>query len=129
MMERSERNILSTLNRLSWLILATMTIISMIFSSVSFGTSVAAGGLIALGNNFWLRSILERILIQQPDNPKTYAIARYILRLTITAVIILLLLKVGINIIGLLTGLSILVISITALSVYLSLSDKGENAQ
>lgn len=125
----SESNILSIVYRTSWLILAAMTIGSLIFASGEFAISVALGGLIALGNNFWLRSILERMLIQQPSNPKTYAIVRYILRLTITAIIFLLLMKVGINIFGLLTGLSILVISITAVSVYLSLSDKGENVQ
>lgn len=125
----SESNILSIVYRISWLILAVMTIGSLIFASGEFAISVALGGLIALGNNFWLRSILERMLIQQPSNPKTYAIVRYILRLTITAIILLLLMKVGINIFGLLTGLSILVISITAVSVYLSLSDKGENVQ
>ena len=128
-MERSDGHILSIVYRISWLILAVMTIGSLIFASGEFAISVALGGLIALGNNFWLRSILERMLIQQPSNPKTYAIVRYILRLTITAIIFLLLIKIGINIFGLLTGLSILVISITAVSVYLSLSDKGENVQ
>lgn len=128
-MEGSDNHILSIVYRISWLILAVMTIGSLIFASGEFAISVALGGLIALGNNFWLRSILERMLIQQPSNPKTYAIVRYILRLTITAIIFLLLIKIGINIFGLLTGLSILVISITAVSVYLSLSDKGENVQ
>lgn len=128
-MEGSDNHILSIVYRISWLILAVMTIGSLIFVSGEFAISVALGGLIALGNNFWLRSILERMLIHQPSNPKTYAIVRYILRLTITAIIFLLLIKIGINIFGLLTGLSILVISITAVSVYLSLSDKGENVQ
>lgn len=128
-MEGSDSHILSIVYRISWLILAVMTIGSLIFASGEFAISVALGGLIALGNNFWLRSILERMLIQLPSNPKTYAIVRYILRLTITAIIFLLLIKIGINIFGLLTGLSILVISITAVSVYLSLSDKGENVQ
>lgn len=126
--ERSEKDILSVVYRLSWLVLAVMTLFSL-FVSLSFSAGVALGGLIALGNNFWLRSIVERVLIQQPDNPKTYAIVRYILRLSITGIIILLLIRSGISIIGLLAGLSVLVISITAVSVFMSLSDKGENAQ
>jgi hypothetical protein len=126
--ERSEKDILSVVYRLSWLVLAVMTLLSL-FVSMSFSAGVALGGLIALGNNFWLRSIVERVLIQQPDNPKTYAIVRYILRLSITGIIILLLIRSGISIIGLLAGLSVLVISITAVSVFMSLSDKGENAQ
>lgn len=127
MTERSEKDILSVVYRLSWLILVVMSLLSM-FYSVSFGTSVALGGLIALGNHFWLRSIMERVLLLQPGNPKSYAIIRYVLRMTITALIILMLMKTGINIFGLLVGLSILVISITAVSVFMSLSDKGENA-
>lgn len=126
--ERSEKDILSVVYRLSWLVLVVMALISL-FVSLSFSAGVALGGLIALGNNFWLRSIVERVLIQQPDSPKTYAIVRYILRLSITGIIILLLIRSGISIIGLLVGLSVLVISITAVSVFMSLSDKGENAQ
>jgi len=36
--------------------------------------------------------------------------------------------KFGINIAGLLVGLSVLVITITTVSVFLSLSDKGEKS-
>lgn len=125
--ERGEKDILSTVYRLSWLVLFVLTLLSL-FVSMKFSAGVALGGLIALGNNFWLRSIVERVLIQQPDNPKTYAIVRYVLRLSITGIIILLLIRSGISIIGLLVGLSVLVISISAVSVFMSLSDKGENA-
>ncbi len=121
-------DILSMVTRWSWLMLAGLTIISSLIGSVNFGLGVAAGGLIALGNNFWLRSILERILIQQRSDARQYAVIRYILRLTISGIIIVVLLKFGINIAGLLVGLSTLVITITTVSVFLSLSDKGEQS-
>lgn len=105
-----------------------MTATCLIFVSTSFGIGVAAGGVIALGNNFWLRSILERILIQQRADARSYAIIRYMLRLTISGIIIVVLMKLGINIAGLLVGLSTLVITITTVSVFLSLSDKGEKS-
>lgn len=124
--EKTEKDILSIVTKLSWLLLCIMALICSIFGSVSFGVGVAAGGLIALGNNFWLRSILERILIQQRADARSYAIIRYILRLTVSGIIILILMKSGINIAGLLVGLSTLVITITTVSVFLSLSDKGE---
>lgn len=126
--EKTEQDILAIVTRWSWLLLGALTVISSLLVSVNFGIGVAAGGLIALGNNFWLRSILERILIQQRADARSYAIIRYVLRLTISGVIIVTLMKFGINIAGLLVGLSTLVITITTVSVFLSLSDKGEKS-
>ena len=122
----ADGDILSIVTRWSWLLLAALTAICSLLGSLGFGMGVAAGGLIALGNNFWLRSILERILVQQRSDARSYAIVRYILRLTISGVIILTLIKFGVNIAGLLVGLSVPVITITTVSVFLSLSDKGE---
>lgn len=124
----ADRDILSIVTRWSWLLLGILTVISSLFGSLNFGIGVAAGGLIALGNNFWLRSIMERILIQQRPDARSYAIVRYLLRLTISGIIIVTLMKFGINIAGLLVGLSTLVITITTVSVFLSLSDKGEKS-
>jgi len=126
--EKADKDILAIVTRWSWLLLAIMTLTSSILGSADFGLGVAAGGIIALGNNFWLRSVLERILIQQRADARSYAIVRYILRLTISGIIIVSLLKLGINIAGLLVGLSTLVITITTVSVFLSLSDKGEKS-
>jgi len=126
--EKAEKDILAIVTRWSWLLLGALTVICSLLGSLSFGIGVAAGGLIALGNNFWLRSIMERILIQQRADARSYAIVRYILRLTISGIIIVTLMKFGINIAGLLVGLSVLVITITTVSVFLSLSDKGEKS-
>jgi hypothetical protein len=126
--ERVEKDILAIVTRWSWLLLVIMTAICSIVGSLSFGVGVAAGGLIALGNNFWLRSILERILIQQRADARSYTIIRYLLRLTVSGIIIVALMKYGINIAGLLVGLSTLVITITSVSVFLFLSDKGEKS-
>lgn len=126
--EKAEKDILAIVTKWSWLLLGALTVISSLLVSVNFGIGVAAGGLIALGNNFWLRSILERILIQQRTDARSYAIIRYMLRLTISGIIIVALMKYGINIAGLLVGLSTLVITITTVSVFLSLSDKGEKS-
>jgi hypothetical protein len=124
----ADGDILSIVTRWSWLLLGALTLICSLLGSLSFGMGVAAGGLIALGNNFWLRSILERILIQQRSDARSYAIVRYLLRLTISGIIIVALMKFGVNIAGLLVGLSVLVITITTVSVFLSLSDKGEKS-
>lgn len=123
---RADEDILSLVTRWSWILLCVLSLACSLLGSVSFAIGVAAGGLIAIGNNFWLRSILERILVQQRADARSYAIIRYILRLTITGIIIVALIKAGVNIAGLLVGLSVLVISITTVSVFLFLADKGE---
>ena len=126
--ERVEKDILSIVTKWSWLLLVALTVTCSLLGSLNFGIGVAAGGLIALGNNFWLRSIMERILVQQRSDARSYAIVRYLLRLTISGVIIVTLMRFGVNIAGLLVGLSVLVITITTVSVFLSLSDKGEKS-
>lgn len=123
---RADDDILSLVTRWSWILLCVLSLACSLLGSVSFAIGVAAGGLIAIGNNFWLRSILERILVQQRADARSYAIIRYILRLTITGIIIVALIKAGVNIAGLLVGLSVLVISITTVSFFLFLADKGE---
>jgi len=122
----ADGDILSIVTKWSWLLLGILSITCTLFGSLHFGLGVTAGGLIALGNNFWLRSVLERILDQQRTDAKQYALVRYFLRLTISGLIIVALLKAGVNIAGLLVGLSVLVIAIITVSVFLSLSDKGE---
>jgi hypothetical protein len=110
----------------SWVLLAALTIGGACFASLQFASGVLAGGLIAIGNYYWLRSIMLRVLYGQQGNPGRFAILRYLLRLTVIgALIYLLIVKLGVDIRGLLLGLSILVLTITALALY-TLNTKGE---
>ncbi|GFE56897.1 ATP synthase subunit I [Geobacter sp. AOG1] len=110
----------------SWCLLAALTIGGACFGSLRFAGGVLAGGLIAIGNYYWLLSIMQRVLYRQQENPERFAILRYLLRLTVIgALIYLLIVKLDIDIRGLLLGLSILVMTITALALYM-LNTKGE---
>jgi len=103
-----------------------MTITGIFVRSPHFGLSIFIGGIIAVGNNFWLRSIVKRLLTLQVPNAKLYLIIRYILRLFIIAIVLVILIKLGINIIGLLIGLSIIPISIMIFPILRLRYIKGE---
>lgn len=122
----SDDNLLPALIKCSWILLLVLTVAGFIFASVRFGLSILAGGILALGNYYWLRNIMQRILIQQRPDAKSYAIVRYILRLTLLAIALLVAIRTGADITGLLFGLSVLVITTIFISVYTLMRSKGD---
>lgn len=122
----SDENLLPALSRYSWILLLILTAAGSMLVSARFGLSTLAGGILALGNYFWLRNIMQRILIQQRPDAKSYALLRYILRLSLLAIAVVVLFRIGVDITGLLFGLSVLVITITIFSVYTLMRPKGD---
>lgn len=121
----NDENIQTVIVKTSLLILGLMTIAGA-FISIRFTWSTLAGGLIVLLNHCWLRSILERILAGGGDNAARYAVIRYMLRLFLIAVAVVILFRLNIDIAGLFAGLSILVISTVSVSIYQLLFQKGD---
>ena len=121
-----EDDLLQTLTRSSWIILTLLTLVGMVVVSGRFALGILTGGLLALGNFYWLRSILQRILQQTTENPSRYAILRYLLRLTLLGVAIYWLMRFDIDLSGLLLGLSVLVVTIIGFSIYHMMQCKGE---
>ena len=121
-----EDDFLQILTRSSWIILTLLTLAGMIMVSGRFALGVLTGGLLALGNFYWLRSILQRILQQATEHPSRYAIIRYLLRLTLLGVAIYWLMRFNIDLSGLLLGLSVLVVTIIGFSIYHIMQRKGE---
>jgi len=122
----TDDNLLPALLKFSWLLLLTLTIAGSALKSVTFGISILTGGIVALGNNYWLRNILQRILIQQRQDAASYVMLRFILRYLLLALLILAALKLGADIIGLLLGLSVLVLTTTVFSLYTLVQSKGD---
>lgn len=121
----NEANILAVLTRGSWLLLAVMSLAGL-FVSPQFAASIMAGGLLALANFYWLRSILQRLVMILPESPQRFVLLRYLIRLTLMAVAIyLLIVKFGVSVFGMVIGLSVLVCNIVAMSLYM-LTTKGE---
>lgn len=105
----------------SIVLLAIATATGFFFYTASVGLGVLAGGGIAIINFVWQRRTLGQLLEQQAAAaPSAGATAiRYLLRLSITAVILYAVLTSGrFSIIGLLVGLSVIVAVIIALTLY-----------
>ncbi|MDD2499918.1 MAG: ATP synthase subunit I [Geobacter sp.] len=99
------------------LVIATAT--GLFFYTASVGLGVLAGGSIAIINFVWQRRTLEQLLEQQVVPSAGATAIRYLLRLSITAVILYTVLTSGhFSIIGLLAGLSVIVAVIIALTLY-----------
>jgi asparagine N-glycosylation enzyme membrane subunit Stt3 len=122
----NENNIFTLLIRGSCVALVVLTITCFILGSLKFAASILIGGLLAIANFFWLRNILQRTLLLQPQTASRFAVVRYIVRLTLLGVVLFLLITYfDIDIFGLLLGLSVLVITIIALSLYYMSTLKG----
>ncbi len=125
-MRITDDNLLTFLAACTGSLVVVFTIAGWILVSGRFAYSVAAGGCLALLNFIWLRSALLKILQMPAEKAFQASNVRYILRLAALAFILwLLIVKAGLNIFGLLLGLSVLVISIVLLSFYKLLQSGG----
>jgi hypothetical protein len=103
-----------------------LAICGLIFVSISFALGIVAGGIAAIANCGWLYRTLQRAMGLPPQQAVRFAQARYALRLAILAIIVsILIIYVKINIFGLLLGLSVLVITIIAVTVYMATLNGG----
>lgn len=103
----------------SIVLLAIATATGFFFYTASVGLGVLAGGSIAIINFVWQRRTLDQLLEQQAAPSAGATAIRYLLRLSITAVILYAVLTSGrFSIIGLLVGLSVIVAVIIALTLY-----------
>jgi hypothetical protein len=122
----NEDNIVTVLTFGSLALLALLAAAGVLLGSVRFGLSVIGGGVLALANFYWLKTVLVRSLLLQADTAPRFALIRYIVRLTALAgAVYLLLVYCRADVFGLLLGLSVLVLNIIALSFYM-ISTKGD---
>lgn len=122
----SEDNIFTVISVSGWVLLAVLTLAGMAFGQPRFAFGILAGGLLVMANFYWLKRIMGRVLNLSPVKAGRYAQFRYILRLAILALVVYVLVaRLGADVLGLLLGLSVLVIVITVLSLYMFIT-KGD---
>lgn len=115
----NDHNLFRTLVVASAVLLVALVIGGWTFGSRGLAAGIACGGLLALGNTFWLKRSIERAMGLEPRQAGRFAVVRYVLRLAVLAgVLYLLIVKIGIDIIGLILGLSVLVLVIIGFSLY-----------
>lgn len=119
-MKISDDNLIEVLLYCSWALLGILTVAGFIFGSTPFAVGILVGGLVAIGNFYWLRTIVERALQLSATSARRFALVKYVLRLALIAITAYLLIVIfQISVIGLVVGLSVLVIAIIAASIYL----------
>lgn len=124
----NDENVQAVIVKTSLLLLLILPVVGFILGSLRFALSVFAGGSLVLLNHCWLRSILERALAGQAANAARYTLIRYLLRLTLIAIAVVVLFRLHVDIGGLFIGLSILVMATIFVSIYSLVHHKGESS-
>lgn len=103
-----------------------LALVTALLVSPKFGISVFAGGMLAIANFLRMRRGLEALLRTQPANASRFAVVKFLLRLAVMAVLLyVLIVLLHADIIGVLVGLSVIVINIFVFSIYLSTRKGG----
>jgi len=122
----NEDNLFAVIIKGSLGLLAVLTVAGLVLFSGKMALGILAGGGIAIVNFLWMRNVLQRILGLVPANAQRYALMRYIGRMTVTGFALYFVLTSGwFALAGVLTGLSIIVVNIVALSLYRALRTGG----
>jgi hypothetical protein len=97
----------------NWIALAVIFIISWIFTPFDFYLGVLLGGFISILNFHWMERGLRGIFTNTTGNVKGGVMVKYYIRLVLTAIVLYFLIANGtVHVIGLLIGLSVVVINI-----------------
>jgi hypothetical protein len=97
----------------NWIMLAVLFIPSLVFAPFNFSLGVLLGGFISILNYYWMERGLRGIFANTAGNVKGSVMVKYYIRLVLTAIVLYFLISNGtVNVIGLLIGLSVVVINI-----------------
>ncbi len=122
----NDEKIVNVLHAGNGIVLVLLFVAGWFFFSLHFAVGLAAGGLLAIANFFWLHGIIRRTVRLPKVRAQAYAFSRYVLRLAIIGVIVwFLVIHFDLNMIGLLVGLSVPVLSIFILTIYRLISKRG----
>ncbi len=106
------------LARRNWIILTVLLLGSLPFGNFALSAGILVGGLVAIAGFFWLQRSLGRLLEQPTGGTKFRYQFGYIIRLaTLAAVLAVLIAIVKINVIGLIIGLSVVIINLFWMTV------------
>ena len=110
----------------NWIILTILFIPSLIFAPWKFSLGILLGGFISIINFHWLGRNLQSVFKNMRGNVKGPVMVKYYIRLAITAVAIYFLITGDtVNVVGLLVGLSVVVINIIITVITTAFSKKN----
>ena len=110
----------------NWIVLAILLIPSLIFAPLKFALGVLLGGFISILNFHWLGHNLRSVFKNLSGSVKGSVMVKYYIRLVITGIILYLLISGNlVNVIGLIIGLSVVVINIIIMVIITAFSKKN----
>jgi hypothetical protein len=122
----NEDNLFAVIIKGSLGLMAVLTLAGWAIFSPQVGLGALAGGCIAIGNFFWIRNVLQRILGQLPAKVTMFALLRFLARLSLTGLLLYFIITSGwFSLAGLFIGLSVIVINIIVFSLYSALRAGG----
>jgi hypothetical protein len=108
----------------NWILLAVLAAASLLLGSSRFSLGLISGGLISIVNFHWLYRNLLSVFAKHLHRARGALMIRYYLRLAVTAAVLYWLISGNlVDVIGLLIGLSVVVLNIV-LTTILALSKK-----
>lgn len=101
------------IENVNWIVLAVLFIPAIFLSHYKFALGILLGGFISIINFYWMERGLRGLFTDSSKNVKGPILVRYYIRLALTAVVLYFLIAYDtVNVIGLLIGLSVVVINI-----------------
>ena len=98
----------------NWIILAILLIPSLFFAPFKFSLGILLGGFISILNFHGMEYGLQNLLKNLSGNVKRPTMMKYYIRLALTGVVVYFLLAADtVHVVGLLIGLSVVVINVT----------------
>ena len=102
----------------NWVVLAVLVTAGSLFGNHRFSLGILCGGLISVLNFHWLYHNLLTVFADHLPRAKTAHLTRYFLRLGVTAVVLFLLISGNhVDVIGLVIGLSVVILNIVLTTV------------
>ena len=109
----------------NWIFLSVLVAGSLFFQSVRLTLGILGGGLISIVNFHWLYRNLLSVFTKHLNRARAALMIRYYLRLAVTAVVLYVLISGDlVNVIGLVIGLSIVVMNIVVTTLLLLMFSK-----
>ena len=118
-MKRTEKDPLQKrLEWTNWILLVALVALSLFLGSRRFTLGILFGGLISIINFYWLYRNLLSVFSKHLNRARMALMLRYYLRLTITAIVLYWIISRDmVDVIGLVTGLSIVVLNIVLTTI------------
>lgn len=110
----------------NWIVLFIFFILSLFVFPFKFSLGILLGGFISIVNFHWMGISLRSIFKNLGGNVKGSVMIKYYIRLVITAIVLYFLItKDTVNVIGLIIGLSVVVINIIFTVAFTAFSKKN----